>query len=439
MNSAVLPTTLLVVLAGSPLAQTPVAPQATLSPSHLAVGVDPTEVRELIVAFDRPMDPRAFALCGGGPSFPKVVSTAWRDERTFVATVELASDTVYAMDLSCPGSGGFQSRDGVRLPPVPWRIATSGRPLADGEAATAADRLFRLVADHYSYRDRLGIDWAELERNHLETLATAADGASFALRAANLLAAAQDPHISVQWREAVLPTFTRHGESNFDPRGLQKELPQLERIGRTGLFARTDDGIGYLFVGSFAREQRDEFEKALAALRRLLDCKALVIDVRTNGGGDELQARRLAAFFVEGEKVYAAHRVRDPNAEGGFRPREDRRLRGNVAPDAFAGEVAVLTSSLNMSSCEAFLLMMKQSPRAVLVGSTTFGSSGNPQPHELLPGLTVLLPSWQALRPDGSLLEGEGIAPHIHVDVKPEQLRDGDPVLREALQRLRKR
>ena len=32
MNSAVLPTTLLVVLAGSPLAQTPVAPQATLSP-----------------------------------------------------------------------------------------------------------------------------------------------------------------------------------------------------------------------------------------------------------------------------------------------------------------------------------------------------------------------------------------------------------------------
>lgn len=289
------------------------------------------------------------------------------------------------------------------------------------------------------HRDRLGIDWAELERNHLETLATAADGASFALRAANLLAAAQDPHISVQWREAVLPTFTRHGESNFDARGLQKELPQLERIGRTGLFARTDDGIGYLFVGSFAREQRDEFEKALAALRRLLDCKALVIDVRTNGGGDELQARRLAAFFVEGEKVYAAHRVRDPNAEGGFRPREDRRLRGNVAPDAFAGEVAVLTSSLNMSSCEAFLLMMKQSPRAVLVGSTTFGSSGNPQPHELLPGLTVLLPSWQALRPDGSLLEGEGIAPHIHVDVKPEQLRDGDPVLREALQRLRKR
>jgi hypothetical protein len=35
------------------------------------------------------------------------------------------------------------------------------------------------------------------------------------------------------------------------------------------------------------------------------------------------------------------------------------------------------------------------------------------------------------------MFEGEGIAPHIHVPTKPEQLVDGDPILQEALLRLR--
>ena len=423
--------------AAAPAKPTPTPPQATLTPPHLAVGVDPQQVTELVVVFDRAMDQTAHALCGGGPSFPKVVRTAWRDERTFVATVELAGDQVYAMDLSCSGSGGFRSRDGVRVPPTPWRIATRGQPLAEGQAAETVVRLFRTIDEQYSYRERLGIDWAELERTHHDDLYAAPDGPALALRVATMLATAQDPHISVRWGESTLGTHQREVLANFDVRGVQKTFPKLSRIGRNGLAARTDDGIGYLFVGTFAREQRDDFEKVLDALRGLRDCKALVLDVRSNGGGDELLARRLAAWFVDGEKVYAAHRVRDPKAPNGFREPENRSLRGNAEPDVFAGEVAVLMGPLNMSSCEAFLLMMKQAPRAVLCGTESYGSSGNPQPYALLPGLTVLLPSWQALRPDGTMFEGEGISPHIHVAGKPEQFVDGDPVLAEALQRLR--
>ena len=51
--------------------------------------------------------------------------------------------------------------------------------------------------------------------------------------------------------------------------------------------------------------------------------------------GDEMLAKRLAAFFVQGDKVYAAHRVRDPKTPEGFRSREDRSL--VVAHRAFVG------------------------------------------------------------------------------------------------------
>jgi C-terminal processing protease CtpA/Prc len=90
-----------------------------------------------------------------------------------------------------------------------------------------------------------------------------------------------------------------------------------------------------------------------------------------------------------------------------------------------------------MSSCESFLLMMKQVPGCKLVGGKSYGSSGNPKPFDLGNGVTVFLPSWQDLRLDGSLLEGEGIAPDISVQTTEADLLTKDPVLDAALAYLR--
>ncbi len=409
----------------------------SLDPPHLAANVEPHGTTRFTVVFDRDMDTTAHSVCGGGPTFPKIVRTDWEDARTFVFEALLGEDRIYSVDLSCASSNGFRSKQGDRLPLVPWRIATTGPALESGVAAKAVATLFAAIGDRYSYRDRLGIDWGDIQRAHQDELLASKHGAGLALAVAHLMQSAQDPHVTVAWRESMLATCQRDVVPNFDVRGLQKALPGLRRIGRIGMQARTDDGIGYLFVGSFSRDQREDFDATLDALRGMLDCKALVIDVRTNTGGDELIARRLAAWFVPGEKIYAAHRIRDPKAEGGFQPRQDRRLRGNEPPELFEKPVAVLMGQANMSSCEAFLLMMKQAPNAVLVGDTSYGSSGNPQPCTLAPGLTVMLPSWQALRADGTPLEGEGITPHIHVASTPAKLADEDTVLAEALLRLR--
>ncbi|MBL8755867.1 MAG: hypothetical protein JNK15_21400 [Planctomycetes bacterium] len=409
----------------------------SLEPPHLATGVDAFKVKQLVVKFDQDMDPSVYSLCGGGPSFPKVTRTSWRDARTFVVDVELGWSTVYVADLACPGSAGFRTKEGGTLSPTPWQFATRGDALPQGDGALAAERLFAAIRDQYSYRDRLGIDWNDLHGRFHEQMVAAADGPSLALLVSGVLATAQDPHISVRWGEATLPTWRRPVVANFDLRGVQKVFPKLQRIGKSALLGRSEDGIGYLFVPTFAREQRDDFERVLESLRGLLDCKGIVLDVRTNGGGDEMLARRLAAFFVSGDKVYAGHRVRDPKAPDGFRDVEQRSVRGNPEPDVYGKQVAVLMGPLNMSSCEAFLLMMKQAPQAILVGVNSFGSSGNPVQHNLVPGLSVMLPSWQALRPDGTMFEGEGIEPHIHVDSTPEQLAGEDPVLAEALLRLR--
>lgn len=415
----------------------PEAPNAvSLEPPHLATGLVAARVSRLVVRFDQDMEPSTNGLEGMRSAALRVYRTYWTDARTFVADVELRPDHVYALDLGFVP--GLRGANGAGLRPAVWRFATAGERLADGVAAVAMQRLFTALRDHYSYRDRIGVDWNEVEQQTADALHAAADAPAFALLAADLLGAAQDPHITVRWQDDTLPTYHRSVIANFDRRGILKTFPRPERVGRNGLAARAEDGVGYLLVPSFAREERDDFDRLLQALRGMLDCRALVLDLRINEGGDETLARRLAAFFVPDEVVFAKHRVRDPKADGGFRRIESRTLRGNGPPDTYRGPVAVLMGQANMASAEDFLLMMKQAPMALLVGADSYGSSGNPLPHTLLPGLVVQIPNWQALRPDGAQIEGLGVSAHLHVDARADQLVDDDPVLQAALSRLRK-
>ena len=92
-----------------------------------------------------------------------------------------------------------------------------------------------------------------------------------------------------------------------------------------------------------------------------------------------------------------------------------------------------------MSSCEAFVLMMRQGRDCTLVGQTSYGSSGNPKPHELANGVTIIVPSWQAMLPDGTCFEGQGVRPDVEVKVAADDLKTRDPILENGLAILREK
>ncbi len=131
------------------------------------------------------------------------------------------------------------------------------------------------------------------------------------------------------------------------------------------------------------------------------------------------------------------HVTRDPRASGGFNTPYQRTITGNEAPHRFDKPVAVLSGPGVMSSAEAFLLMFMQGDNVTVIGKPTYGSSGNPHPHSLENGVEVLVPSWKAMRPDGSCFEGEGIRPDSNVRARTATLRERDPVIERALKHLR--
>ena len=132
----------------------------------------------------------------------------------------------------------------------------------------------------------------------------------------------------------------------------------------------------------------------------------LILDVRFNRGGDERLAAEIAGRFVERPVTYALHRYRDASTSSGFSETGSRTL--NPIRPGFRGRTVVLMGPANVSSAEAFLLMMRQAPRCTLMGDSSYGNSGNPKPVALANGVTAFLPSWVALTLDEGSLEGNG-------------------------------
>ncbi len=102
--------------------------------------------------------------------------------------------------------------------------------------------------------------------------------------------------------------------------------------------------------------------------------------------------------------------------------------------------VAVLIGPRAVSSGEGFVQMLKCLPHVTTVGARTRGSSGNPRPFAL-PGVavTVWYSRWVDLLPDGTPIEGAGIAPEIAVAAPPGAYREKDPTWERAVEVLRKK
>ena len=412
------------------------------------VSLDPPEGAEvdakvqtkLVVVFDRAMEQSSYSLCGGGPTFPTARSKPkWISDTTLEFEVELAPDREYRIGLNCQGSANTKSKDGVPLIARSWTFTTMPgalRPETEQRQRNqlAFDLLFEALQQRYSHRDVRVKDWEGLKEAAAKSALAARTDRAFASAVAKALAPTQDLHLWFTVNGSTIGVTSREVDALFRPQLLPRYV-KSEKIDNATLYGRTDDGIGYLVIASWQKPV--DPQRIGAAITELMDCKAMVVDVRLNSGGDERLAQQVAAWFVRGEKVYGRHHVRDGAGKDGFGPVQERSLTGR--DDGFEGPVAVLTSRCVMSSCESFVQMMRQANDCTVVGQPTYGSSGNPQPVDLQNGVTAMVPSWQDLRLDGTPIEGEGLLPDVLVACAPKDFETADPILEKALAVLREK
>ncbi len=237
-----------------------------------------------------------------------------------------------------------------------------------------------------------------------------------------------------------------------DAQGTERQA-EVARTGYTDVkrperfaFRMLPGGVAYFALDHL--ENADAVKAFDKVFPEILKAKALVIDVRANGGGSSNFGWDVLSYLgvasVPAMPQYK--RVDDPyaRAQGAYTVMwaPAREFGGVPAlrkrPQVFGGKVAVLTGAKTFSAAEDFVLAFKSVKRGVVVGGPTGGSTGQPLFMTLPGGGTARICIKRDLTPEGRDFIGEGIAPDLPASPGVDALRAGrDPVLERALAALR--
>ncbi len=174
---------------------------------------------------------------------------------------------------------------------------------------------------------------------------------------------------------------------------------------------------------------------------KVLESKGLIIDVRSNQGGNSsigfaviarLIAEATTQTSAERTRVYKPTERARGNAEEWYEyPRDRIEPRGDRP---YLGPVVVLTGAGTFSAAEDFLVPLRAMKRATLIGSPTAGSTGQPLTLGLYGTNARICTKWDRF-PDGTEFVGVGIQPDIRVEPTRADIAAGrDPVLDRAVE-----
>ena len=194
-----------------------------------------------------------------------------------------------------------------------------------------------------------------------------------------------------------------------------------------------DDEIGYIIIGDFAANTKDEFVEALDDLRAK-GAKAIVYDLRDNTGGlVDSVTQILDVLLPEGTLVYM---LDNKGKKTEYTSEENSRV------DMPA---AVLMNSQTASASEIFAGAVRDFDYATLIGTKTFGKGVVQNTLPLSDGGAVRLTIATYYTPKGECIHEKGIEPDIELEYEytgdltgKEYQYDKDSQVKKAMEVLKK-
>lgn len=310
-------------------------------------------------------------------------------------------------------------------------------PITKEDARAAFDEVWAAFDKEYAcFGLRPKVNWAKLKQTYRTDLDRVDTVFGAAAVIADLLAHLENLHVWVKVGDDWLPGYTRPRPLNASWEAVPKIVGPVRKAGDNLHWGRKGK-VGYLNVSGLSDQRLPEHVDG--ALESLKDTKGLIVDLRFNGGGDELLARQVAGRFVDQERVYSLNQYRSGPGHDDLGEKLERRFAPR-GPWRYEKPVVVLWGRKTLSSAESMALMFLQCPQVTTMGDWTGGSSANPRRIELECGITVNLPRWLDMDPRGKPIEHVGIKPEKLIRAKPEDFTaERDPVLEAALKYLRKK
>jgi carboxyl-terminal processing protease len=183
-----------------------------------------------------------------------------------------------------------------------------------------------------------------------------------------------------------------------------------------------EPGIGYVQLTRFGDDAAAQLLAALGTLEQR-GARALVLDLRGNGGGYGDEAKKVASAFVPSGPIFTTRE------RGGATTVE--RAGGKAA---FTGRLAVLVDGDTASAAEIVAGALQDDGLATLVGTKTFGKGVVQSVFPLPDGAALKVTTARYFTPKGRNIEGTGLMPDVVV-AQPADAKRGDPATDPQLAR----
>ncbi|MEW6081237.1 MAG: S41 family peptidase [Bacillota bacterium] len=191
------------------------------------------------------------------------------------------------------------------------------------------------------------------------------------------------------------------------------------------------DDIGYLRIINFTEDTMESVTKAVREMENR-GAQGLLLDLRSNPGGLLQEAIAIAPIFVpEGPIVEIAGK--DGSHE-----------QVTSSSDGYRHPIVVLVNGGSASASEILAGAIRDRGVGTLVGAKTFGKGSIQSIISLRDGTGLKLTTARYLTPSGQVIHGEGIEPHIQIELEEGETASSpsngpDSQVKKALEVLRER
>lgn len=229
-----------------------------------------------------------------------------------------------------------------------------------------------------------------------------------------------DQHFSVEWRSPDEPAATRAGAGWFER--LRADNSGFRRV------ELLPGDLGYIELWGFDQVSPESSARVTQAMIKLVSARALIFDLRNNGGGSAEMVRLISSYLLPADvhlnSLY--WRANDLTQEFRTLANIDGARRDEVL-------IFVLISGDTFSAAEEFAYNLQQLGRATIVGEVSKGGANPWQYFELGQGFRAGIPIGKAINPiSNNNWEGVGVQPDL-LTAREEAL---EVAQREAMARL---
>ena len=206
------------------------------------------------------------------------------------------------------------------------------------------------------------------------------------------------------------------------------EIIRDEILIDTVVVKKINGGIYHIAVNQFNDHTKIEFQKAIEEIL-LAKAKAVILDLRGNGGGYLDISIDMLSEVISGEKTAAIVKKRDQSKNETIKTSGSARI-----PDL---PLVVLVDKGSASASEIVAGAVQDYKRGILIGEKTFGKGSVQELINLNDGASLRMTIAKWFTPLNRSIDGDGIVPDIEVKLTEEDIKaERDPQLDAAVKYL---